>query len=168
MLGGAFVLWLQAVLISSLSGRPSIVIDLLGDISFAGFYTLLIVAVETRPHRRSRVQRLEQRLMAPAAGFFVGGWLAFFPLTGIIGLTLLLALTFIAEGVLELVFAFKSRENRGWLWFAFSGAIAIAAGVLIAAGLPSTAVWAIGLLVGINILSSGISFLLLATAAKAE
>jgi uncharacterized membrane protein HdeD (DUF308 family) len=95
-----------------------------------------------------------------------GGWLAFFPFTGIITLTLLLAALFIAEGVLEMVMAFRVRPHEGWVWLLLSGVVAIAAGVLIALGLPNSATWAIGLLTGLNLLSTGVSFIVLALAGR--
>lgn len=95
-----------------------------------------------------------------------GGWLAFFPLTGIVTLTILLAALFLAEGVLEVIMAVRARAHDGWVWLLLSGLIAIAVGVLIAYELPSSAAWAIGLLVGVNLLSTGISFIVLALAGK--
>jgi uncharacterized membrane protein HdeD (DUF308 family) len=97
---------------------------------------------------------------------FAGGWLAFFPFTGIVTLTILLAALFLAEGVLEVIMGFRVRPHEGWGWLVFSGLIAVAVGLLIAAELPSSAVWAIGLLVGVNLLSTGISFIVLAFAGK--
>ena len=97
-----------------------------------------------------------------------GGWLAFFPLTGIVTLTLLLALMFIIEGVLEAVIAFRMRPHAGWVWMLLSGIVAIAVGVLLIAKLPSSAAWAIGLLVGINLIMSGFAYLFLPTAAGAK
>ena len=98
--------------------------------------------------------------------FVVGCWLAFDPFAGIIGLTVLLALTFVAQGVMEAAMANNLRPNAGWGWMMFSGAISILAGVLIVAGLPSTAIWAVGLMVGINMISSGFAFFTLGSAAK--
>jgi len=96
---------------------------------------------------------------------FVGAWLAFFPLAGIISLTLMLAFVFILEGAVKLSMGFKLRPMEGWGWIVFSAVIAILAGVLLIAGLPGTAAWAIGLLVGVNLLSAGMSYLMLAMAA---
>jgi uncharacterized membrane protein HdeD (DUF308 family) len=78
-----------------------------------------------------------------------------------------LAALFIIEGALEIGMGFRIRPKQGWGWLLFSGIIAVAAGVLVFAGLPSTATWAIGLLVGVNLLASGLSFMLLAAAARA-
>jgi uncharacterized membrane protein HdeD (DUF308 family) len=106
-------------------------------------------------------------LLIGALYVVVGAWLAFFPLTGIITLTIVLAALFIIEGALEIGMGFRIRPKQGWGWLLFSGIIAVAAGVLVFAGLPSTATWAIGLLVGVNLLASGLSFMLLAAAARA-
>ena len=92
----------------------------------------------------------------------VGIWLAFFPLSGIITLTLILALTFILQGVVQAMMAFHMKPHEGWIWMLIAGAIAIVAGVMIIAGLPSTATWAIGLMVGITMISTGWAYLILA------
>jgi uncharacterized membrane protein HdeD (DUF308 family) len=97
---------------------------------------------------------------------FAGGWLAFFPLTGIITLTVLLALTFIMQGVIEAGLAIKIRPITGWVWMLISAIIAIAAGVMIISNLPSTATWAIGLLVGVNMISTGLAYLFLVSHVK--
>ena len=95
-----------------------------------------------------------------------GGWLAFFPFTGIVTLTILLAALFLAEGVLEVMMAVRVRPHEGWGWLLLSGLVAIAVGVLIAYELPSSATWAIGLLAGVNLLSTGLSFVVLALAGR--
>ena len=66
-----------------------------------------------------------------------GGWLAFFPLTGIVTLTVLLAAMFIAQGALEAVMAFRMRPHAGWVWMLVAGIAAFAVGVLIIALLPA-------------------------------
>ena len=98
----------------------------------------------------------------------VGGWLAFFPLTGIITLTFLVALLFIVEGIIEVGIAFRIRPHSGWVWMLLSGIVAIAVGILLIANLPSSAAWAIGLLVGINLIFSGFAYLFLPMAAGAK
>ena len=95
-----------------------------------------------------------------------GAWLAFTPFAGVVALTILLAALFLAEGVLEVIMGLRVRPHEGWSWLLLSGVIAIAVGVLIAAELPSSAAWAIGLLTGINLLSSGVSFTALALAGR--
>jgi uncharacterized membrane protein HdeD (DUF308 family) len=97
----------------------------------------------------------------------VGAWLAFLPLTGILALTILIAVMFIVEGIIEIVMAFRMRPLAGWGWALVSGIVALVVGVLIFEQLPSSAIWAIGLLVGINMISSGWFFVFLpSTAAR--
>jgi uncharacterized membrane protein HdeD (DUF308 family) len=96
----------------------------------------------------------------------VGGWLALFPLTGILTLTIVIAALFLAEGVIELIMGFRMRPHEGWGWVTFSGLVAIAAGLLIALSLPESAVWVLGLLAGINLLFTGWSFIYLALSGK--
>jgi len=105
-------------------------------------------------------------LLIGALYLVAGGWLAFTPFAGIIALTILLAALFLAEGLLEVIMAVRVRPHEGWGWLLVSGVVAIAVGVLIAAELPSSAAWAIGLLTGINLLSSGVSFVALALAGR--
>ena len=95
-----------------------------------------------------------------------GAYLAFFPLTGLLTLAILLAMLFIAEGVFEVIQAFRVRPHEGWGFLLLSGIAALAVGVLIALGLPGSAEWALGLLVGINLLFSGWSYVFLALAGR--
>ena len=96
----------------------------------------------------------------------VGAWLAFYPLAGIIALTVLIAILFIAEGIFQIGIAFQVRPVGGWIWVGVSGVVAIVVGGLIFLGLPSSAKWAIGLLVGINLLMTGWSYLMLSFFAR--
>jgi uncharacterized membrane protein HdeD (DUF308 family) len=95
-----------------------------------------------------------------------GGYLAFFPLTGLLTLAILLAMVFIAEGVFEIIMALRIRPHEGWGFLLLSGIAAVLVGVLIAMDLPGSAVWALGLLVGINLLFSGWSYIFLALAGR--
>jgi len=95
-----------------------------------------------------------------------GGYLAFFPLTGLLTLAILLAMLFIAEGAFEIIMALRVRPHEGWGFLLLSGIAALLVGVLIAMDLPGSAVWALGLLVGINLLFSGWSYIFLALAGR--
>ncbi len=105
-------------------------------------------------------------MLVGALYVFAGAWLAFFPLTGILPLTVMLAILFVVEGMFEVVLSFRMKPEAGWGYLLFSGIVAILAGVLITMGLPSSATWAIGLLAGINLLSSGWSFIFIALAGR--
>jgi uncharacterized membrane protein HdeD (DUF308 family) len=89
-----------------------------------------------------------------------------YPIAGIIALTLFLAAMFFVEGIVRTVFSFQIRPQAGWGWLLASGIISIIVGVMLWAKLPSSALWAIGLLVGINFIMAGWSLLMLAFAAE--
>jgi uncharacterized membrane protein HdeD (DUF308 family) len=84
------------------------------------------------------------------------------PLAGVVTLTILVATLFIAEGYLEIMMAIRLQPDKGWAWVLLSGVLAVAAGVLIGLELPDSSTWTIGLLTGINLVASGLSFVLLA------
>ena len=96
----------------------------------------------------------------------VGAYLAFFPLTGLITLAILLSVMFIAEGIFEVIQAIRVRPHEGWGFLLLSGLAALAVGVMIALSLPSSAEWALGLLAGINLIFSGWSYVFLALAGR--
>ena len=99
--------------------------------------------------------------------YFIGGlWLAFFPLAGIVSLTVFIAILFLIEGVLEIVMGIQMRPKLGWGWMLVSGIIAAFLGAMIVSGLPGTATWTIGTMVGVNLISSGAAFLAIAAGAK--
>jgi uncharacterized membrane protein HdeD (DUF308 family) len=95
-----------------------------------------------------------------------GGYLAFFPLTGLITLAILLAILFLAEGIFEIIMALRVRPHEGWGFLLLSGVAALVVGFLIAIDLPGSATWALGLLVGINLLFTGWSYIFLALAGR--
>lgn len=105
-------------------------------------------------------------LLVGALYLVAGAYLAFLPLSGILTLTILLAALFIAEGVLEVIMAVRVRPHEGWGWLLLSGLVAIAVGALIAFDLPSSATWAIGLLAGVNLISTGLGFVFVALAGR--
>lgn len=90
------------------------------------------------------------------------------PLEGVLTLTMALIILFLIEGVFQIIAGVEFRKAlaSSWVWLVFSGIVDIALAVLIFAGWPDTAAWAIGLLVGINLLFAGIALTMTALAAK--
>lgn len=91
----------------------------------------------------------------------LGVFLLMHPTLGVLALTLLLAAIFMVDGAVQTVMAFDLKPRDGWGWVLCSALISIAVGLLIAAGWPDTSLFAIGLLVGINFLSTGLALLVL-------
>jgi uncharacterized membrane protein HdeD (DUF308 family) len=88
-----------------------------------------------------------------------------FPLAGTVVLTLILASFLLVVGGVKIIRALQHRTMPAWGWLLFDGILSVLLGLLIWMGWPSTAVWALGLLVGINLVFSGASMLLIAAGA---
>ncbi len=97
---------------------------------------------------------------------YVGVYLLFRPVAGLASLTLALAIYLLAEGVLELILSFRLRPMPGSTWLLFDGIITLILGVMIWRTWPSSTEWVIGTLVGISMLFSGISRLMISLAAR--
>lgn len=93
--------------------------------------------------------------------------LALRPIAGTLSLTLILAAYFVAEGVLRVLRASQHRALPGWGWLLFDGVVSLALGAMILVGWPATAVWALGLLLGIELVLGGSSMLVIGLGAGA-
>ncbi len=78
------------------------------------------------------------------------------PMQGVLTLTLLLVAFFIVDGIFNIGLALKLRPISGWVWPLINGIFALILAGLIWSEWPSSAAWAIGLLVGIDIIFSGV------------
>jgi uncharacterized membrane protein HdeD (DUF308 family) len=103
-------------------------------------------------------------IIAIAAGIVLILW----PISGTISLTLVLIAFFVVEGIATIMYAIEhKRELSGrWGWMLASGIVDLILAGIIFAGLPGTAAWALGLLVGINMLFGGTAMIGMAMAAR--
>jgi uncharacterized membrane protein HdeD (DUF308 family) len=90
------------------------------------------------------------------------------PVQGVLTLTIVVGAYFLAEGVATIMYALEHRRelSQRWSWLLIAGAMDILIAVIIIAGLPGSAEWAIGLLVGINLLFGGATLIGMALAAR--
>jgi uncharacterized membrane protein HdeD (DUF308 family) len=110
----------------------------------------IAVAIHAISHRAP--VRCIEALIALVAGFY----LLVFPLHGTVTLTFVLAVWFFARGILTLLYAIQWRGTPGSWIYALGGTLCVILGFLIAASLPSSATWAIGLLVGVDLIFWGV------------
>ena len=96
----------------------------------------------------------------------LGIYLLTHPGLGMLVLTLLLAAVFMVDGAVQIRWAFDMKRSESWVWMLLSGIVSIIAGLLIASGLPETKLFVLGLLVGVNFLSTGIAFIMLSQTVK--
>ncbi len=98
-------------------------------------------------------------------GLALGTIFLFYPFVGAGTLTMMLAVLFLLEAAGSFAIGFALRGKvAGWGWIVASGATALLMAILIFSGWPGTATWLLGLLFGLNLLSTGISMLMLSRA----
>jgi uncharacterized membrane protein HdeD (DUF308 family) len=97
---------------------------------------------------------------------FIGVYLLAHPVAGLMSLTIALAIYLFLEAILEFVLGFTLRPLPGSGWLFFDGVITFILSVMIWRTWPSSSAWVIGLLVGISMLFSGTSRLMLSLAAR--
>jgi uncharacterized membrane protein HdeD (DUF308 family) len=106
------------------------------------------------------------KLLVGLAYVCFGAYLIMHPLIGVVTLTLLLASLFLIEGILNIILFFKMRSLRGSSWMLVDGIITLLLGLMIYVQWPSSTAWAIGILVGVSMIMSGISRVMLTLAAR--
>jgi uncharacterized membrane protein HdeD (DUF308 family) len=154
-----------------IGGIAAIAVPAIASVTIAVFIGWVLVfagaamgmrAFAVRARRGEFALRLAEALLTLAAGVCI----LLFPLTGVLTLTFFLTAWFLASGAVLLYGAWRLRGRRGAGWLALNGGISLLLGILILADLPSSAEWAIGLLVGVNLLFWGIRALVAAWALK--
>jgi uncharacterized membrane protein HdeD (DUF308 family) len=107
-------------------------------------------------------------LISAALAVLAGVILIARPMQGVLTLTIVVGAYFLAEGVATIMYALQHRRelSERWSWLLVSGLMDILISFLIISGLPGSAEWAIGLLVGINLVLGGASLIGMALAAR--
>ncbi len=101
------------------------------------------------------------KLLVGVAYLVAGIYLLVFPLKAAVALALMLSIFLVIQGVFEVIMAFQVRPLPNWGWVLFSGVLSLLLGVLLWSGWPENSFMLIGLLVGISLISSGISRIML-------
>ena len=103
-------------------------------------------------------------LLSAVLAIVVGGLLIASPASGVLSLTYLLIVFFLVEGIATIMYAVEHRSQYPgrWGWMLISGVVDVILALIIIMGLPGTAAWAIGLLVGINMVFGGVALITMA------
>jgi uncharacterized membrane protein HdeD (DUF308 family) len=107
-------------------------------------------------------------LAAAVLAIVVGVLMLLWPVSGAISLTLLLAAFFILDGAASIMYALAHRQQLTgqWGWLLAGGLIDLALAALIIVGFPGSAAWAVGLLVGIDLIFGGTSLIIVSLYAR--
>jgi uncharacterized membrane protein HdeD (DUF308 family) len=98
--------------------------------------------------------------------FVAGGLLASRPGFGLATLTLMLGAYLLVDGISSAILAFHVRPTEGWGWMLFSAVMGVLLGVLLLRDWPLAGNWAVGTMVGINLVVAGASLISIGSAAR--
>jgi uncharacterized membrane protein HdeD (DUF308 family) len=114
------------------------------------------------------VQAFLWLLLTAALSLFIGIVLLWHPVEGAVSLTLVLIAFFIVEGIFQIAASISYRDvfPDSWGWMVASGIADLILAALIIKGWPSTAGWALGLIVGVNLVTSGAAIIMVALAGR--
>jgi len=107
------------------------------------------------------------KLLVGIAYLFFGAYLIMHPVLGVASLTLILASLFLIEGILDIVLFFQMRSVRGSSWVLVDGIVTLLLGLMIYLQWPSSSAWAIGILVGVSMIISGVTRVMMSFAVHA-
>jgi uncharacterized membrane protein HdeD (DUF308 family) len=106
------------------------------------------------------------KLLVGVAYLCFGGYLILHPVLGVASLTLVLASLFLIEGVLDIVLYVKMRPLGGSTWVLMDGIVTLLLGLMIYMQWPSSSAWAIGTLVGVSMIFSGVARVMMSLAVR--
>jgi len=129
-------------------------------IVFAGVVHL-VVAFHTR-----EAGSVIWRLLVGLAYMCFGGYLIARPVAGVASLTLLLASLFLLEGIFNIVLFFRAPSTLRSSWMLLDGIVTLLLGLMIYLQWPSSSAWAIGTLVGVSLIFSGVTRVMVSLAVR--
>jgi uncharacterized membrane protein HdeD (DUF308 family) len=97
------------------------------------------------------------RLLVGLAYVAFGGYVIARPTLGVVSLTLLLASLFLVEGIFDIIQFFRAPSALRSTWFLLDGVVTLFLGLMIYMQWPSSSAWAIGTLVGVSLIFSGVT-----------
>ncbi len=163
--------WLMVTAILALiGGTAAIVVPAVATLTMTLFigwilvYSGVVMAIHSWTQRAAG--RTWERALQALLALVIGIYMVLFPGAGALSLTLLLVIWFVVSGGLQLAAARQLRGLPGAGWMLFGGVLAILLAVLIALDLPSSAAWAIGLIVEVNLIFWGTRTLMAASLLK--
>ena len=170
-LGKSWKMLMTAGIISIVLGSIAIIVPPLASVTITLLVGILLLVgavayVAEAISRGTTGHRIWSAILA-VLYVIAGVWLIINPVSGTITLTWVLAVFFLIIGVFRIVAGIQARgqvPNAGWT--IVNGVLAVVIAVLVLGELPSSAAWAIGLLVGIQLLFDGIMMVMAASAGK--
>lgn len=163
-LGEGVVLWILGAAAIVLPPLAAVAVELM--IGWLLLFSGLAGLVSTFAMRRAA--GFIWSLLSAIAALVAGALLLLWPQSGVLTLTIILSVFLFFEGLISLLFALDHRRDLSGRWglLLLSGLVDLVLAGVIFFGLPGTAAWAIGMLVGINLLMGGSALIAMALHAR--
>ena len=163
--------WLLALgIVQIIAGWIAIAIPVVASFAaVAIFSAVLLVTAMFQLIHAFRVRAWPRSAWYGLGGVFyaiAGLLVAINPISGALTLAVIIAILFIADGVLRVAFGTSVRPISGWGWLVAAGLCSIVVGVFLLIGWPATALWVTGLLLGVNLVFTGSMNVVLALASR--
>ena len=156
ILMGVFTAILGAFLIAYPLLTATLTTVLIGTVLLIAAAAHVVFAVQSQS-----VGRFFLKFLLALLYGIVGLSMVFNPLRGVATLTAFLGSLLVVYGIVAAVAAFQMRPADGWGWFMVDAVVTVLMGFLILSRWPSSSLWAIGTLVGVSVLMSGITRIML-------
>jgi len=160
--GGVLIaLGLAAIIVPPLAGLATTII--LGWLFLIGGAVGLVATVGAH-----QAPGFGWSLFSAIVALLAGGVLVWNPMQGLATVTYVLIAFFIIDGILVISLALQHRRELSgrWEWMMIGGVMDLVLAAIIIAGLPGTLAWALGLLVGIDLVWGGMALIAMALAAR--
>jgi uncharacterized membrane protein HdeD (DUF308 family) len=163
--------WLLALgIVQIIAGALAIAVPVVASLAAVGvFGAILIVTAIMQIAHAFNVRAWPRSLWYGLGGLLygiAGVLVVLYPFSGALTLAVLIAILLIAEGSARIVFGTGLRPAPGWGWLVAAGISSILVGVILLLGWPTTALWGIGLLLGVNLIFTGAANVTLALASS--
>jgi uncharacterized membrane protein HdeD (DUF308 family) len=163
--------WFLALgIIYVIGGLAAIVLPISSTLAFTlvvGIFLVISGIVQVIQGFQMREwQGVAWHLVMGVVSIIGGGYAIWNPLAGAIAITLVIAITFIIQGVAQIMLGTRVRPADGWGWIVAAGVLAILAGVAILFSLPVSGLVTLGTFAGIAMLFTGITYIYIAMAAR--
>ncbi|MFZ1906347.1 MAG: HdeD family acid-resistance protein [Steroidobacteraceae bacterium] len=163
--------WLLALgIVQVIAGCIAIVVPVVASLAATAIFgALLLVTALLQLIHAFKVRAWPRSAWYALGGilYAIGGLLVVaYPLGGALTLAALIAILFIADGTLRVMFGMMFRPVLGWGWLVTAGFCSIVIGVILLIGWPLTALWMTGLLLGVNLIFTGLTNVFLALASR--
>ncbi len=157
------ILGLAAIVLPPIAGLATTIV--LGWLFLLGGITGLVATFAAR-----RAPGFLWSLLSAIVATLAGIVLLWNPIAGLATLTYVLIAFFLVDGVLIIVLAIEHRRELSgrWEWMLFGGIMDLVLAAIIISGLPGTIAWALGLLVGIDLVFGGMTLIAMAMSARQQ